>query len=178
MKAGWERAGWLAALVVLAGCDNVGRQPNRRPLTPSLRSAPGSSARLPPAQAVAWRGPAGGAAADAPPPLTAALLQRGRERFEIYCAVCHGADGAGRGIVVRRGFPPPPSLQEERLRAAPPGYFFTVITQGYGVMLPIGPAIPPADRWAIVAYLRALQRSQHASAADLAAAAAPPRPAR
>ena len=98
-----------------------------------------------------------------PTPVTRELLARGRERFEIYCAVCHGRTGAGDGMVVQRGFPRPPSLHEPRLREAPAGHFFDVMTQGYGVMYSYASRVEPQDRWAIVAYIRALQFSQHAT---------------
>lgn len=96
-----------------------------------------------------------------------ATIERGRDRFGIYCAVCHGEDGYGGGIVPRRGFPPPPSYHQDRLRNAPDGYLYSVITRGYGVMLPYSDRLDPADRWAVVAYIRALQRSQHAVLAAL-----------
>ena len=98
------------------------------------------------------------------------LLERGRERFEIYCAVCHGRTGEGNGMIVQRGFPQPPSLHEQRLRDAPVGHFFDVITNGYGVMYPYASRVAPEDRWAIAAYIRALQLSQHATPADADAA--------
>jgi mono/diheme cytochrome c family protein len=100
--------------------------------------------------------------AQLPLQLTPDLLARGRERFEIYCAVCHGAIGDGRGEVVRRGFPAPPSYHSERLRQAPIGHFYDVISNGYGVMYPYASQIEPNDRWAIAAYIRALQLSQNA----------------
>jgi mono/diheme cytochrome c family protein len=100
------------------------------------------------------------AAAVAPPPATAALLARGRERFGIYCAPCHGYDGYGEGIVVARGFPHPPSFHQNRLRSAPPKLFFDTITNGYGAMYSYADRVEPQDRWAIVAYIRALQESQ------------------
>jgi cytochrome c553 len=95
--------------------------------------------------------------------VTRELLVRGRERFEIYCAVCHGRTGGGDGMIVQRGFPRPPSFHEPRLREAPAGHFFDVMTQGYGVMYPYAARVEPRDRWAIVAYIRALQLSQHAT---------------
>jgi mono/diheme cytochrome c family protein len=108
-------------------------------------------------------------ATDFPMPVTAALVVRGREEFDINCSACHGRDGYGGGIVVRRGFPAPPSYHIDRLRQAPVGHFFDVITNGYGVMYPFGSRIQPADRWAIVAYIRSLQYSQNAPAAQLSA---------
>lgn len=97
-----------------------------------------------------------------PLPLTAALLQRGRERFEVYCAPCHGLAGDGDGMIARRGFPAPPSYHTERLRRAPDSHFYQVITHGYGVMYPYADRVEPRDRWAIAAYIRALQFSRHA----------------
>ena len=104
-----------------------------------------------------------------PVALSRELLERGRERYEIYCAVCHGRTGEGNGMVVQRGFPVPPSYQIDRLREAPLGHFFDVITQGYGVMYSYAERVEPADRWAIAAYIRALQLSRHATIADVPA---------
>jgi mono/diheme cytochrome c family protein len=107
-------------------------------------------------------------AADASPvPITTQLVLRGRERFDIYCAPCHGRVGDGRGMIVLRGFPAPPSYHTDRLRDAPDSHFYQVISAGYGVMYPYADRIAPTDRWAIVAYIRALQLSQHAPAALL-----------
>jgi cbb3-type cytochrome c oxidase subunit III len=89
-------------------------------------------------------------------------LERGRERYDIFCAPCHDRLGEGLGMVVRRGYPRPPSLHQERLRDAQPGYLFDVITRGFGRQASLAAQIPVADRWAIVAYVRALQLSQHA----------------
>jgi len=94
--------------------------------------------------------------------LTTDILARGQERFDIYCSVCHSRTGEGNGMVVQRGFPQPPTYHQSRLRDAPPGYFFGVITRGYGVMYAYADRVKPSDRWAIVAYIRALQRSQDA----------------
>jgi mono/diheme cytochrome c family protein len=94
-----------------------------------------------------------------PPPVTMALLERGRERFDIYCAPCHGADGDGNGMIVQRGFPHPPSYYSNALRQAPNQHFYEVITNGYGVMYPYADRVDPNDRWAITAYIRALQAS-------------------
>ncbi|MDQ6632195.1 MAG: cytochrome c [Verrucomicrobiota bacterium] len=102
-----------------------------------------------------------------PVSITREVLQRGRERFEINCAPCHGATGEGNGIVVQRGFPAPPSYHSDRLRNAPAGHFFDVMTRGYGVMFSQASHVTPEDRWAIAAYIRALQLSQHASPADV-----------
>jgi cytochrome c553 len=104
-----------------------------------------------------------------PMPITRTVLERGRERYEIYCSVCHGDTGDGRGMIVQRGFPQPPSYHIDRLREAPAGHFFDVMTQGYGVMYPYASRVEPADRWAIAAYIRALQLSQNARLADIPA---------
>ena len=98
-----------------------------------------------------------------PLPTTMAVLERGRQRFDIYCAPCHGRSGDGRGMIVQRGFPSPPSYHTEKLRNAPDAHFYRVISRGYGVMYPYADRIAPDDRWAIVAYIRALQWSQHAA---------------
>ncbi len=95
-----------------------------------------------------------------PVPVTKELLDRGQERFNIYCIVCHGPLGNGDGMVVRRGFPNPPTYHDDRLRNAPVGHFFDVITNGWGKMNSYAFQVPPADRWAIVAYIRALQATQ------------------
>src|SRR6478752_5937867 len=96
-----------------------------------------------------------------PVPVTKELIDRGQNRFEIYCIVCHGKFGNGDGMVVRRGFPKPPTYHDDRLRNAPVGHFFDVITNGWGKMNSYAYQVPPADRWAIVAYIRALQTSQN-----------------
>lgn len=95
------------------------------------------------------------------------LLQRGRDRFQISCVPCHDATGSGNGMVPRRGFPYPPTFHSRRLRAKPPGYFFRVATMGKGQMPAYADLIPAEDRWAIAAYVRALQFSQHAPADQL-----------
>lgn len=97
-----------------------------------------------------------------PLPITSALLTRGRERFDIFCAPCHSRVGDGDGMIARRGFPAPPTFHDERLRNAPDSHFYQVISNGYGVMYPYAERVTPQDRWALVAYIRALQLSQHA----------------
>ena len=92
------------------------------------------------------------------PPMTLALVQRGRERFNIFCSECHGSGGDADGMVVQRGFPKPPSFHEARLVSAPDEHFVDVITNGHGVMYSYADQVPPGDRWAITAYIRALQR--------------------
>lgn len=102
-----------------------------------------------------------------PLPVTEELLDRGEERFNISCSPCHGRLGDGEGMVVKRGFRQPASFHIERLRNAPVGYFFDVMTNGFGAMPDYSVQISPRDRWAIVAYLRALQLSQNATVADV-----------
>ena len=95
------------------------------------------------------------------------VMARGRERYDIYCTPCHGQTGQGDGMVVQRGYRRPPSLADARLREAPVGHFFDVVTNGFGAMPDYRAQITPADRWAIVAYIRALQLSAHAAVADV-----------
>jgi mono/diheme cytochrome c family protein len=172
---------FLAALIgmLLAGCDNMKHQENVRAFEPSVQFADGASARKPPAHTVARGDLApddpiatgrsqGGWVSDPPVAMTRGLLDRGQDRFNIFCADCHGEDGYGTGIVVRRGFPQPASFHEDRLRAEPAGLLFDAISRGSGVMYGFGDRISPGDRWAIVAYIRALQKSQDASLAELA----------
>jgi mono/diheme cytochrome c family protein len=96
-----------------------------------------------------------------------ALMRRGRERYDIFCTPCHGLTGEGDGMVVQRGYRRPPSFHSDRLRQAPPGHVYDVITNGFGAMPDYAAQIPVRDRWAIAAYMRALQLSQNATAADL-----------
>ncbi len=110
---------------------------------------------------------AGQPAAVFPFAVTSAVMERGRERFDIFCSPCHGRSGAGDGLVVRRGFRRPASFHEERLRAMPPGHFFDVMTNGFGAMPDYAQQVPVEDRWAIAAYIRALQRSQRATLGDV-----------
>lgn len=166
-------------LCLLAGCERgmhqMYDQPRYRTQQPSPLFADGNSARIGPRGSVAV---AGGVAADTssgrrgllattqaaePAAWDLALLQRGQQRYDIYCAPCHGATGSGDGMVVQRGFPAPPSYHADRLRQAPDAHFFDVISNGYGVMYRYGDRISPEDRWAIVGYIRALQLSQHAT---------------
>ena len=107
--------------------------------------------------------------ADLPVELSRDLLERGRERFNIYCSPCHGASGAGDGMIVQRGFRRPPSYHEERLVNAPVGYLFDVMTNGFGAMQDYSSQVPVADRWAIAAYIRALQFSRRATVNDVPA---------
>jgi len=101
------------------------------------------------------------------PPVSAQLLARGRERYDVFCSPCHDRVGGGEGIVVRRGFPRPPSLHDERLRQTGDQHLFDVIARGFGAMYAFGDRVQARDRWAIVAYIRALQLSRHALLSDL-----------
>jgi len=98
---------------------------------------------------------------------SAAVLARGQERYNIYCTPCHDRTGSGEGMIVQRGYKQPPSFHDDRLRAMPDGYFFQVMTNGFGTMPTYRTQVNARDRWAIVAYIRALQLSQHAALADV-----------
>jgi mono/diheme cytochrome c family protein len=159
-----------------AGCERgmhqMYEQPKDLPLAPSTLFADGNSSRpqVPGTVARTAAGASEAPASAASPSVTAGLLARGRERFDIFCAPCHGLAGQGDGMVARRGYPPPPSFHTDRLRAVSDAALYQTIRDGYGVMYPYADRIAPADRWAIIAYIRALQFSQHAPAALLGAA--------
>lgn len=102
-----------------------------------------------------------------PGPVDIEMVKRGRERYDIFCALCHDRAGTGNGMIVQRGFKQPPSFHEDRLRDSAPGYFYNVIMNGFGVMQGYAPQIPVEDRWAIVAYIKALQLSQNAAIEDV-----------
>ncbi len=171
-------AAFVAALVLAACRADMHEQPRYNPLDSSDFFEDGRSARPEVPGTVArghlrtddhyYLGKVNGKAADTFPfPVTRAVLERGRERFNIFCTPCHGLTGEGRGMIVQRGFPPPPSYHIDRLRQAPPGHFYGVITNGFGAMYSHAARIAPEDRWAIVAYIRALQMSHHATLADV-----------
>jgi len=111
----------------------------------------------------------GADAATFPFPIDQNVMRRGQERFNIYCSPCHGRTGVGDGMIVRRGFRRPPTFHQDRLRNAPVGQIFDVITNGFGAMPDYAAQVAPADRWAIIAYVRALQLSEHATLADVPA---------
>ncbi len=159
----------LGLLALLAACDQYSMAHQKKyKAYAEAELLPDGSAMQEPVPGTVWRGEAAELAVlDRRPPMTMALLQRGRERFEIFCAPCHGRAGDGQGIIVERGFPKPPSYHIDRLREAPDRHFLDVIQNGYGVMYSYAERVPPADRWAIVAYIRALQLGQHAVVADL-----------
>jgi len=171
----------VAALMLLAGCRaDMQNQPYKRPLAESDFFADKRSAR-PLVEGTVARG---NERADTyfytgkigkddgnymPFPVTEQVLQRGQQRFNIYCSPCHGEAGDGNGMIVQRGLKRPPSYHNERLRKAPIGYFFDVMTNGFGAMLDYSQQVKPEDRWAIAAYIRALQLSQGATRADVSA---------
>jgi mono/diheme cytochrome c family protein len=162
----------LAVLLVLGGCKQEMTEQHRQD-TYSRSSIweDGTSARPLPQGVVARGDLERDAEAAQPPEVTPELLARGQERFSINCLPCHGAVGDGDGMIVRRGFPAPPSYHTRRLRAVPARYLFDVITNGYGVMYSYATRVSPRDRWAIVAYIRALQLSRRATLADAPEAA-------
>jgi mono/diheme cytochrome c family protein len=178
-RAGLRLAPLLAAILMTA-CysQQMGSQPRYDPLEPSALFADGQSARSPLADTVArgqlrddellYAGTEHGQPAERfPYPVTHDVLVRGQDRFEIFCAPCHGRTGYGDGMVVQRGFIPPPSFHTDALRQAPVGHIFDVATNGLGAMPSYAAQVPVRDRWAIVAYIRALQLSQHADASQL-----------
>ncbi|MFN7951171.1 MAG: cytochrome c [bacterium] len=175
------RAALLVTLALVVGCrQRMADQPAPRPLTPSNFFADGQSSRSLVEGAVArgdlnedealYTGKSGGQLVEEfPIGVTREMLTRGHERFDIYCSPCHDRVGEGKGVVVQRGYAQPPSFHTARLREARPGYVFDVISHGFGRMPAYGPQIPVQDRWAIVAYLKALQRSQNAKVDDVPA---------
>ena len=172
----------VLGLTILTGCrQDMQDQPKYKALAPSSFFSDGRSARPLVPGTVArgdlredtdlYQGKVDGKLVDAFPfPVTKQILERGQERYNIYCVPCHDLVGNGQGMVVRRGFRAPPSYHIERLRQAPAGYFYDVITNGFGAMQDYSVQVPVRDRWAIVAYIRALQLSQHASLNDVAEA--------
>ncbi len=165
----------LAAAALLAGCrQDMHDQPKLKPLAESDFYSDHRSAR-PLVEGTVARGHLdddplldtgkieGKDATEFPWPVTSEVMARGRERFNIYCAPCHDRSGSGDGMIVRRGYRRPPSYHIDRLRQAPVGHFFDVITNGFGAMPDYRDQVPVADRWAIIAYIRALQASQNAT---------------
>jgi cytochrome c5 len=172
----------IAVLCALgfAGCDNTLRhdmanQPRQNPLSPTDFFADGRSER-PAVENTVVRGSVEDDSLLVPKesnafplPLTEELLVRGQQRYGIFCTPCHGIQGDGMGMVAMRGMKHPPSYHQERLRNVPNGYLYDVITNGFGAMYGYSAQIPPRDRWAIVAYLRALQLSRNAPVGQLPA---------
>jgi mono/diheme cytochrome c family protein len=158
----------LAAALTLAACGDhsMTRQNRYGTFTRAALFPDGTEAQLLPENVVSQDDLERANQLANPPTADAQILARGHERYDIYCSPCHGLSGNGDGIIVKRGFPSPPSYHTARLRAAPAQHFFDVITQGYGVMYSYASRVEPRDRWAIVAYVRALQESQGARVAD------------
>jgi mono/diheme cytochrome c family protein len=168
----------LGALALVSGCNlrqDMANQARQNPLSPSDFFTDGRSERalventvirgsvdedqyLIPKDSNAF-----------PIPITQELLERGKERYGIFCTPCHGLEGDGNGMVALRGMKHPPTYHQDRLRQAPNGYIFDVMTNGFGAMYGYSAQIPPRDRWAIIAYIRALQLSRNAPAGQLPA---------
>jgi mono/diheme cytochrome c family protein len=166
-----SRVAFLIVLSVLAGCtrSNMDSQPKYNEYKPAGLFRDGKVLQTPPEGAMSRDDLALGEEATQKPAITKALLARGRQQYDVFCSPCHDRVGTGRGIVVQRGMPKPPSFHDDRLIKADDQHFYDVITNGFGVMYRYASRIRPRDRWAIVAYLRALQLSQHASPATLSA---------
>ncbi len=179
----------VCALVLAAGCrQDMHNQPRYRPLRPSALFADGSSARQPVdgtvprgalnADEALFTGKVEGAAVkELPFAITQADLDRGQQRFNIYCTPCHDQSGNGNGMVVQRGYRKPPSFHIDRIKQADPGYLFDVITNGFGAMPDYKAQIDARDRWRIVAYMKALQMAPGAGAAGATDSAPTPAPA-
>ncbi len=174
-----EIASFIGIALLLASCrPDMMNQPKAKALSESDFFSNGANARQPPAHTVA-RGKArvdtafytgqmnGTYVTQLPVKLTGEVMTRGRERFDAICAECHDRTGSGNGMVVQRGFPQPPSFHVDRLRNVPIGHFFDVITNGYGVMYSYATRVDPEDRWAIAAYIRALQFSHNAKLSEV-----------
>ena len=174
------------ALVVIMACvvsacrQDMHDAPRYEPLEASTFFSDGRSSRMPIVNTVArgqlredrhlYEGIVDGKPADVfPMPVTEQVMARGQERFKVFCTPCHGGTGEGDGMIVQRGFRKPPSYHEDRLRNAPVGYFFDVMTHGFGAMQDYSAQLPVADRWAIAAFIRALQLSQRATVDDVPA---------
>jgi mono/diheme cytochrome c family protein len=154
--------------------------PRYEPLEATTFFPNGSASRIPVANTVArgqlsddrhlYEGVVDGRPADTfPMPVTADVMARGHERFDVFCSPCHGSTGVGNGMIVQRGFRQPPSFHDDRLKNAAVGYYFDVMTHGFGAMQDYAAQISVADRWAIAAYIRALQTSRSATLADVPA---------
>ena len=180
MRTDWKLGTVVLALAATVACrQDMHDQPKFIPLRPSEFFSDGRSERPLLEGTVArghlkddaafytGKGPDGKPINEFPFPVTREVIERGQQRFNIYCAPCHGRLGNGDGMIPRRGFRHPPTYHQDRLRNAPNGYIFDVITTGFGAMQDYAAQIEPRDRWAIVAYVRALQLSQNASISDV-----------
>ena len=182
MRIDWKLGTAVLALAATVACrQDMHDQPKYIPLRPSDFFSDGRSERPLVEGSVArghlkddvafytGKGPDGKPIDTFPFPVTKDVIERGQQRFNIYCTPCHGHLGNGDGMIPRRGFRHPPSYHQDRLRNVPNGYIFDVISTGFGAMPDYAAQIEPRDRWAIVAYVRALQLSQNASIADVPA---------
>jgi mono/diheme cytochrome c family protein len=152
----------LLALLFFSGCGwQMSEQARYDAYEPSKLTDKGTSALTAPAGTVSRAEPS------KRPLLTEKLLVRGRERYTIYCAVCHGERGRGNGVVVKHGYPAPPSFHLERLRTAGDLHFWSAITNGAGRMYPYADRVPPQDRWAIVEWIRVLQAAESTNLNDI-----------
>jgi mono/diheme cytochrome c family protein len=176
-----KRAGVIVLVCFAAACrQDMHDAPRYEPLEASAFFASGGSARMLVANTVPrgylrenellYTGKISGQFANMfPIAVTADVMARGQERFNVFCSPCHGRTGVGNGMIVQRGFRQPPSFHEQRLRDAPAGYFYDVMTNGFGAMQDYAAQVPVTDRWAIAAYIRALQLSQGATVTDVPA---------
>ena len=169
-----RRAAILGIALALGGCERAVQGMYDQPRYHRMQGAPdepqGSAVRPLPQASIARSGREEREAEHAqglPHRVDAALLEHGRDRYTIYCEPCHSPVGDGDGIIPERGFPHPPSYHIDRLRNAPDRHFYDVISNGYGIMYSYADRVTPGERWAIVAYIRALQLSQYAPAEDL-----------
>jgi mono/diheme cytochrome c family protein len=163
-----KRLALLGIALLLCGCEQkMAEMPRVDPLETSQLFADGAGARVPVTGTIAADADIGPQPTALPAALDLDLMQRGQQRFNIFCSPCHGRTGDGDGMVVQRGFPKPPSYHQDALRKAPDRHFYDVITNGYGAMYSYAARVPPHDRWAIVAYIRTLQYSRYAPVAAL-----------
>jgi len=161
----------IALCILAAGCtrSNMDSQPKYHEYEQGKLFENGRVLQSPAKGAVARDDLARGAEVKNRPAVTVQLLTRGRDQFDVFCSPCHDRAGDGRGVIVQRGMPRPRSFHEEALRTADDQHFFDVISRGFGAMYGYGDRVRPRDRWAIVAYIRALQLSQHATLSDMPA---------
>lgn len=151
----------LVLILALAACrQEMQDMPRLDPMERAPMFDGGSAALRPPAGTVPVNAVLEPVPEALPREVPLALVERGRERFDIYCAPCHGPTGEGDGMIVQRGFPSPPSFHDPGLIAAPDRHIYDVISNGFGVMFPYASRVPPPDRWAIIAYVRALQLAE------------------
>jgi hypothetical protein len=178
-RASIHKLGFSAFVVLLAGCHlDMYDQPKYPPLTGNPFYSDSSSARPLPEGVVArghartdellYKGRIDGKFASVFPfAITGPVLRKGQDRFNTFCSPCHGRLGDGNGMIVQRGFPKPRSFHNDTLRAEPPGYYFDIMTNGFGRMYSYAPSVKVEDRWAIIAYIRTLQLSRRVPAGTL-----------